>query len=404
MLFWAVIAVAQMEDYTYKIPLSGMAEEWHKVVLPNEVFGRSQSDLSDIRIFGITATDTIEAPYFWHNEEKKVISEEIVFKTLNVSHNEKGYYYTFELPTNVDINQVLLDIGQTNFDWKITLEGGQDLKEWFTIVENYRILAVKNEWTDYRFTKINFSDSRYRYLRLLIKSTEKPQLTATKILLNSEKQGFYDTHSIRSKKVTENKKEQQTIIELDLGIPLPVNRMAFSIGNTFDYYRSVSIEVLTDSVKTEKGWVFNYQTLGRGTLTSFEENELTFSSGNIAQRLRITIDNQDNQPLTVGEIEVIGQKYQLVTRVDTPAKYFLVYGNKNGRSPNYDVNFFKNKIDLAALQQLELGESVETGKKDTDAPTTSPLFENPLWLWLIMGVIIAVLGYFSVKMLKGSSN
>jgi len=121
---------------------------------------------------------------------------EIVFKTINTTRNEKGYYYTFEVPTNESINQIKLDFFQKNFDWSIKLEGSQNQQEWFTITDDYRILSIYNELTDYQFTKLSFPDSKYRYFRLLIKSKEEPNLKLVKIFLNNFEEGKYKTYPV----------------------------------------------------------------------------------------------------------------------------------------------------------------------------------------------------------------
>ena len=161
----------QIEQYNYKRELKGITGKWHKVVLPDEIFGKVSGNLSDIRIFGITANnDTIEAPYLIRLTTEKVSSKDVRFKTLNTSHNEKGYYFTFEIPTKESINQIKLDFKQQNFDWRLKLEGSQNQQEWFTVIEDYRILSINNELTDFQFTNISFPNSRYRFFRLLIAS------------------------------------------------------------------------------------------------------------------------------------------------------------------------------------------------------------------------------------------
>ena len=44
--------------------------------------------------------------------------------------------------------QIKLSFKQENFDWKVKLEGSNDNKVWFTVVTDYRILAIKNSNTD----------------------------------------------------------------------------------------------------------------------------------------------------------------------------------------------------------------------------------------------------------------
>jgi hypothetical protein len=165
---------------------------------------------------------------------------------------------------------------------------------------------------------------------------------------------------------------------------------------SYDYYRPVTIKYLTDSIKTEKGWIYNYRTLTSGVLNSISKNELKATS-RVIKKLKIIIHNQDNQPLDINNIQVKGYTHELIARFTEPATYFLTYGNKNARRPTYDIQKFKEKIPTA-LTTLEVGN--QTIIQKADATTTSPLFENKIWLWGIMGLLILVLGGFSLKMIK----
>ena len=42
---------AQIDRYTYKSELNGVTNTWHKIIVPNTVFGKVKSDFSDIRIY-----------------------------------------------------------------------------------------------------------------------------------------------------------------------------------------------------------------------------------------------------------------------------------------------------------------------------------------------------------------
>ena len=170
----------------------GISGQWHKIVLPDDIFRKISQNLTDIRVFGITTNnDTVEAPYLLRLTTEKISSKEVAFKTLNASHNDKGYFFTFEIPTEKSINQIKLEFKQQNFDWRLKLEGSQNQQEWFTVIENYRILSIKNELTDFQFTKMTFPNSKFRFFRLLIDSEEKPDLTVAKISQHEVSDGIF---------------------------------------------------------------------------------------------------------------------------------------------------------------------------------------------------------------------
>jgi len=386
-----------MAEYNYRRELKGIKDQWHRIILPNGLFGKTSQNLTDFRIFGLTeSNDTIEAPYLLRQTSEKISIKDVAFKTLNASHNDKGYYFTFEIPTVESINQIKIDFKQDNFDWLIRLEGSQNQNEWFTVIENYRILSIKNTHTDFQFTKLTFPSSKYRFIRVFIDSQEKPELSVASITQNDTIDGTFRKYGVKKINAKENKQTKQTEIDVELELPVRVSVINIGVSDTFDYYRPVTIKHLTDSFKTEQGWKYNYSFLTSGTLNSLEKNEFQFNSTTV-HKLKIFIENRDNQPLTIDTIQARGYIYQLVTRFTSKATYYLTYGNKILERPHYDIERFTGNIPKK-ISALELGEELTIEKEEIEM--TTPLFKNRTWLWTIMTVIIVLLGWFSVKMIS----
>ncbi len=398
LLLLSSFAQAQMEDYSYSRNIATPTETWHKMALPNEMFDKVKSDFSDLRIYGISEKkDTIEAPYLVRLEEDKFVYNSIPFKKINNSHNDKGYYYTFDIKNKRAINEIALDFKSANFDWKIDLEGSQNQKEWFTLVEDYRVIGIQNELTKYKFSKVVFPDAQYRYFRLLIKAKVDPELVGQNLTLQETTAGSYQQYSIIAQDRKEDKKAKQTIINFDLGEAVSVSKFNLDFANDVDFYRTYKLQYLADSFKVDKGWRYTYNTLASGVLTSIEDNNLTFGP-KVLQNLKLTIDNRDNAPLTLEKAVANGPIYQVISRFDSPANYALYYGNEQARKPNYDINRFLDKIPTE-LKTLTLGkENVliqEVESKD------NALFQNKLWLWGVMIIMMGLLAWFSMKMMKG---
>lgn len=395
-LLTAITAYGQMGQYNYQRELKGISGQWHKVELPDALFNRVNGNLSDMRIYGITAeNDTIEAPFLLRQHEEKTQVKEVDFKILNTAFNEKGSYFTLEMAAKVPINQITPIFKQTNFDWKITLEGSQDQKEWFTIVKHYRILAIKNSLTDYKFTRISFPEASFRYFRIHLQGEEKPELLSARITRIDTVKGQWKSYPVKVK-TTAQKADKQTWVDIELNSRVSVSRLKVHVKDSFDYYRPVTLEYLSDSIQTEKGWRYNYSILGSGTLSSMEDNEFKFSP-TLLQKVRVIIGNQDNAPLTIGAVEARGPVHEMVVRFTQKARYFLVYGNRQAYQPEYDLARFTDKIP-PVLSAVEVGEEQITGNKSQGK--VSPLFENKAWLWIVMGVIIALLGWFTLGMMR----
>jgi len=156
LLCFSAIAFAQLDTYDYKKEIKGIANQWHSLVIPQDVYEKTNSNLSDIRIYGVLQQDTIEAPYILKSEPKKTINNNIDFKLLNTSSQQNNYFFTLEITNTESISEILLEFENKNFDWHIKLEASQNQNEWFTILEDYRILSIKNKKTDFTFFPIAF--------------------------------------------------------------------------------------------------------------------------------------------------------------------------------------------------------------------------------------------------------
>ncbi|MDY8137796.1 DUF3999 family protein [Aquimarina sp. 2201CG5-10] len=387
----------QLTEYSFKRELQQITDQWHSVQLPEEIFGKISPDLSDIRVYGLTdQKDTIEAPYLLKQKKEKVFNKNVQFKTLNKVYNQKGTYVTLEVPTKESVNRINLDFKQSNFDWPLTLQGSQDQKEWYTIVDNYRVLSITNDLTNYRFTTLKFQDVQYQYLRLWIKTSDKPILNSALVTLNDTQNANYLDSKITHFNTKQNKDLKQTILDIDLDIPTSVSYLKLNIKDSIDYYRPLTIHYVVDSIKTAEGWKPRYSTLASGVLSSLENQEFKFNS-TILKTIRVIIHNHDNEPLVINKTQVKGYKHELITRFTNPATYYLTYGNEKANKPRYDLNYLTSKIPKT-LKDVSVGEEQVIKKIKEDSQEA--LFKNKLWLWAVMLIIIILLGWFTLMMLK----
>jgi len=391
------LAKSQVDQYQYRRPLLDVREDWHRIELPNELFGKVRKDMNDIRILGLTASgDTVEAPFFIDQKVAQRVEKNIPFQLINESKNEGSFFFTFEIDVLEPINEIDLQFGQDNFDWRINLEGSQDQKEWFTIVEDYRILSIKNSQTDYQFTTINLPMSSYGFYRIQFISLEKPILKSATIKSIEISAGSYKNYEPKSSNVQELADSKSTQIDIDLGMEVPVNGLNITVLDQFDYYRPVTIQYLSDSFETEKGRKYSYTKLTSATLSSMEEEPFFFNS-TILRKIRVLISNHDNTPLTISTCAVKGYNYELIARFNEQAAYFLVYGNPTARRPDYDIHYFRDHVPNE-LVRLNMGDEELVSRKEADV--ISAWFENKIWLWGILLILIVVLGYNSIRMLK----
>ncbi len=394
LLFISITIFSKPSDFNFRREITPAANKWQKIILPDEMYSRLNTEFSDIRIFGFKGNDTIEAPYIIDFDKDVSSEKRIEFSVINKSYNSNGYYFTFDAGETKTINKIQLNFSLDNFDWRVDLEGSMDLNEWFLISKDSRIVSMKNEYADYVFTTLRFDYSSYRYFRLLIKSNEETKFQNA--IISEEKVNSGNYRIIKTSADYSEKKRNNTEINIILKHAVPVSFLKLNFSDKIDFYRSVVIEYLFDSIKTEKGTRPYFQHLLSGYVSSLSSNQFSFDDI-LTKHIRIIIRNQDNQPLNFASSEVKGKIYSLKARFDEDADYFIYYGSKYSSAPNYDIVNFKDKIP-GNINEAKLSE------EEILIAGISQKESNKIWLWVVISLLIVTIGAFTLKMLKNENK
>jgi len=397
LVFLSQLGLAQEYHFDYKRELKGITDQWHTVILPNEILECTYNNLGGIRIIGITKdNDTLKVPYILKLSKEKTTTNLLEFDILNQSYSTDGYYVTFQIEENRKINQIELEFDNQNFDVNIKLEGSLDQKAWNTIVDQYRLLSINTAQAKFTHTTLDFPLSNYSFYRVLIKDVKSISLNKAVVKKNEVEPGRYDTFEFKATRILEPNAYNQTEIEVELSEPSRLSQLFIHVSDKTNFYRPIRISYLNDSIKTEKGWKYTYSPLTSGTLTSVQPNQFQFQSTRV-KHLKFVIDNFDNEPLTIHSIEAKGYLHQLVARFDKPATYFILYGNNRIPKPNYDIERYAKDIPKE-LKPLAFGKAQKIAKPEK--AEKDPFITNKLWLWALMVVIVLLLGAFTLKMMK----
>lgn len=388
-------------DFKYQRKLDGVSSQWHTVEVPDEMFSRVRPDLGDVRILGsgdAKEGKPAEVPYLVRTTSPREAITRVPFQLLNEASNDSGYYYTFEVPASQPVNQIDLDFARSNYDWKVNLEGSQDQKQWFNLLADYRILSIQNPSADYKFSRLIFPESKFRYYRLLVKSPVKPELVSSSVLTRQLTPGEYKTHPLKDVHRKEDTDGKISRITLELPGPVPVNQLKFKVADQFDYSRPCRIEYLSQTLETPKGKVEIFAPLVSGHIDSTSSPCVNFDDL-VTRKLRIVLFNDDNQPLSLTGYEVNGPFTRLVGRFGDDSPYRLVYGSDKVASPVYDIARFSDKIPAVA-PVLQVGDEVALIAPDSAGPKG---LEHKAWLWVVIVGMVALLGYFSLSLFRKDS-
>ncbi len=385
---------SQTKDFRFRRKISATdSAGWYSLALPNEIFKSLNADFSDLRIYQFNQKDTVESPYLLKICQQEIVEEALHPYVFNQAKKEGSQFFTFELPKDSQVNFIDLMFNETNFDGFATLEGSSDQKEWFEIEKKQRIISIANQNVNFISSAIHFSLQRFRYLRVMI-AVNKP-LTLKEATVKKEiiKSGVLTEAELNWLKESD-KKSKQTIININLKSYQPIVQLFVETNEQVDYYRSFRLEKLSDSTNTPKGWQYFYETIVQGYLTSLDTNRFVFNYS-LAKKLRLVIDDGDNASLNIKSILLFNPKVELMARM-SKGDHYLYYGNKLTSQPNYDLVNYANKLPSTA-SVLNLGEEERLIPEEE---AVSPLIKNKIWLWVLMGLVIGVLAFFTVRMMK----
>jgi len=395
LLLAGTTAFAQSNSFAYRRKLTATTKDgWHTLIVPVDALGHTQPSYSDLRLYTYNGSDTTEVPYLLKVRNDVTTTKELQLSQLNESRKGDDLYVTFELPPNESVNYLDLTFDKPDFEATAALEGSSDQKTWFSILSAHRIVSIKNDRVDFQATTLDFAETNYHYLRLTIKSQPKISLVKASFLKRGNVRGVF--HSIPNRLATEQlKTDKRTQVDITLDQYQPITKLSLSIANDGDFYRPFTLEALSDSAESEKGWIYYYNNIHEGFLTSVRPNDFTFSSIN-TRKLRLTIDNADNPPLKVQLAAAYGARVEMIAKLKPGTEYYLVYGSKAAGTPQYDLVHFEKQIPDQRDSVLTEAEEF-IGKEHTHG---SPLIESKAWLWGIMVLVIGVLGYFTLRMMK----
>lgn len=393
-LLLATVSGVAQTSFKYKRAIADIAQEgWYAVNLPPEIFSDLNEDLGDMRIFSLGNGDTLEIPYLLDVQVDVVSHKDVLLPMFNKSYRDGLLYLTFEQKPGQKVNRLELKFVEDNYFAWVTLEGSDDGSEWFQITSGQRIVCVENSNGPYRLSELRFPVAAYRYLRAQLRADVPLTFERASFKHTEVEAGNFSEYPVNWSSRVE-KRSRQSVVELVLDHEVPVSSVEVMTDTSADYYRPLRIEYPADSFKTDRGWMMRYETLFQGHLTSFRPNKFEFPWKKM-RALRLVVANDDNQPIGITGVKVTGPRTRILARLE-PGTHFMLYGSSAIRAPHYDLAYFKSKIPDAVLTaRLEPAEAL------TPPPEgATPLFQNEIWLWTIIIVMIAGLGLFTIKMMS----
>ncbi|MCW5912571.1 MAG: DUF3999 family protein [Cyclobacteriaceae bacterium] len=386
-----LLGTSVFAQYAYQRKLPDVTQTgWYRFTLPPAMLTRLKPGFADLRIYA-AGNDSTEIPYLVRIAADEVMRVPVAAEPFNVSWQGATLYFTVKLNRVEPVNLATLEFEQENYDADVTVEGSNDQKEWFKL-HTGRIIALAKAPVSYTYNHVHFPASEYSYLRFAIKNNTALTLKQVNFHQTQTTKGsFSEVSSTPAGKTI----DKQSELLAQFNPPVLLSRLSIEAAPNQLFYRHVTIDFLYDSVRTEKGTHYQYRSMYTGVVSSFKQDTIQFTP-QVVNKIRVTIQNQDNPPIQVNRILAWSPRVEIITHLQ-PGAYALKYGNTNAFEPRYDLEHFVKELP-DSLPELQV--SSELKPAQTPESESTPWFKNKLWMWIALGAIVAILGYFTMRMMR----
>ena len=194
--------------------------------------------------------------------------------------------------------------------------------------------------------------------------------------------------------ILQNKQEKKTIISFKSNNFQKVNGISFQIATKLYSRNAILFVNRTESVKRQTK---NFrQKICDFMLKSNSFNELLFD-GIFEKDFTIEIENNDNQPLTFSNIEVLQKPLYVISDLKANGKYEIIIDSTLSK-PQYDLEGFiteiKKDYQKASIANLK---KVRVTKKNA---SEKPFWQSKAFMWICLLFAVAIIGYFAIGLLK----
>lgn len=370
---------------------------FYNIFLSPELTSKLTHDFADIRIYN---SDNEEIPYLIKTDKKITKRGRAKdFIVLENKHKLRKKYTRVLIhnPDGEEVTNIALTIKNVDFEKWIKISGSNDEKNWFVIQPNspYQSAHTTAETSEIHIVDIPITE--YQYYELLLFDYNNTPIEVFDVkYYNIDIQNESYTE-IPSPTITQNDTIEpgKSIVTIQFDTPQYIDKMVFNIDGPLFYLRRAEMEKI-DTVSEKKMKLEMYDQMEQELyLRSQQENAIHLSNYK-AQTIELIIENKDNPPVTVESVDAYQLNNYLIAYLRHNRNYFMRFGNEYIEQPLYDLRYFRDSIP-DTIPVVKVAKIYQPQKGDT----TNRVFNiNPVYLWIIVGIVTVLLILLSVRMFK----
>ena len=425
-LFISPAGALEMKEFMYSVELkaSGVPNNIYMAPLTVEMAERSRAGYEDLRVL---SADSAEVPYVILDDRTppEYVNNYYLMSVSDYRDETDSAVLVMKMPDKRKPVEILeIETFNTDFKKHVILYGGNDDQNWEQLAEepvfdfssqvNYRKtdfkLGRKCDFKYYKFVIKNFAPSKggsgqsiklsYEGLDFSVDKFNEQKLKIegvnARTAFNVKKDGTknYDEKVFDKLNITTDKANNTVI---DIEADLYFDRIVFDISAAY-YRRNVKVYY------SETGVDDSYRYMADFSVYNIPLDEYRTTRGDWwysspkHRFFRFVIENKNNPPLAVNKISfAFVRKNLFFAPAAASAGYYICFGNKTLKRPEYDISSFINernwhKQNYSTLSGGPLTLNASYKEEKAKEPMR-PEVEKAL-LTVIVIIVIAALGYW----------
>ena len=356
-------------------------EQQNYFVVDEEIWARARPDLADLRLYD---GDT-QVQYALSEQRGGTSSHEAAAKILNLGSVGGRTEFDLDMSEVGEYDRIRLQLDAKDFVATASLAGSNQLgaKSATHLPPATLYDFSREDLGSNAVLKLPPSSLRYLHVKLSagiapaqIKSASVYNLQETKAVWTSVGSCGEPSQVART-----------TVIICDSPLRVPVERVRFRIdAKQVNFRRTV---VLADASEQRYGdGEITRVRMNRGGATVIAEEMDVLIRGQNSGRLKVSVDNGDNPPLSISGVELLSVERRVYFDPQGRSLLRLYYGDSKLGSPIYDYARFFKADPAAAMATLGPGTHNEAYRGRPDDRPWSERHKAVLWTAMLLAVIV----------------
>ena len=393
----SIAAFAQTEGYHFYSNIDTVkASGFYNIVLSPQINAHAKTDYSDVRI---TDSNNKWVPHVFHSPLNEM-SREAVITNLKFSIAESNKTNTVLIvDATQSLNNINILIKNSEVQKYCTLSGSNDKQNWFVISDSVLLTIQHADKNTESNVEINFPQSNYSKLKLLINNRNKDPFNIIAVSTNAIAGGFSFTNlsdSILKNPATvllQKDSGKNSYIKIIQKKNFHFNRINIKAEGLKFYDRQVDLYVADKNANTLSNPGKFIQSF---TISNNSNLHISLPLQNAAI-FYMVIKNDDNPSLQITEVNT-GLGYRYITAyLKKDNAYKIIMDNAVAALPNYDITkdypTIKDSISALGIGDIFAFENNGITKINST--------KNRRWIiWIAIITALALLLFFTKTMLK----